>query len=174
MNDYLNAAGLDALDCNCAGRNDAGYVLIREAQLEDIPTLCSLLHELFSIEADFTPERAKQAAGLEMLIKEGDRSCVMVAELNGMVVGMCSCQLVISTAQGGPAGLLEDLIVSRPYRGQGIGPKLLRAIETWAKMQGASRVQLLADRTNTAALEFYLANEWKRTQLICLRRVQDV
>lgn len=172
MNDYLNAAELDAPDCKVPP--EGGYVLIREAQVEDIPTLCSLLHELFSIEADFVPERAKQAAGLEMLIREGDRSCVMVAELNGIVVGMCSCQLVISTAQGGPAGLLEDLIISHPYRGQGIGPKLLRAIETWAKMQGASRVQLLADRTNTSALEFYLKNEWKRTQLICLRRIQDL
>jgi ribosomal protein S18 acetylase RimI-like enzyme len=170
MNDYLKNVALDAPDCQKAP--EGGHVLIREAILEDIPTLCRLLHELFTIEADFTPERQKQARGLEMLINEGDRSCVMVAELNGIVVGMCSCQLVISTAQGGPSGLLEDLIISHPYRGHGIGPKLLRAIETWAKMNGAARVQLLADRTNTSALEFYLKNEWQRTQLICLRRIQ--
>lgn len=172
MNDSLNDAAPAAL--NGEGAPLAQPVLIREAILEDIPVLCSLLHELFTIEADFTPERAKQAAGLTMLIEASDRSGVMVAEMNGTVVGMCSCQLVISTAQGGPSGMLEDLIVSHPYRGHGIGPKLLRAIETWAKMHGAYRVQLLADRANTAALEFYLKNEWKRTQLICLRRIQDM
>ena len=51
----------------------------------------------------------------------GKHRCIKVAEIDGAVRGMCTVQLVISTAEGGLAGLVEDLVVDRTYRGQGIG-----------------------------------------------------
>jgi GNAT superfamily N-acetyltransferase len=87
---------------------------------------------------------------------------------------MCSAQALISTAEGGWVALVEDMVVSTPYRGTGVGRRLMTAIEEWAKKRGMSRLQLLADRTNFAALDFYDKMGWCPTQLICLRRKWDL
>ena len=83
---------------------------------------------------------------------------------------MCSAQLLVSTAEGGRAALLEDLVVDEKYHSQGIGSTLLSAVEFWALSKGAKRLELLADRNNAKALEFYKQRGWRRTQLICLHK----
>jgi GNAT superfamily N-acetyltransferase len=52
----------------------------------------------------------------------------------------------------------------------GIGRLLMSHMEQWARKKGMTRMQLLADRTNTNALAFYEKIGWRATQLICLRR----
>ena len=55
---------------------------IRLANEHDIPMMAELLHELFAIETDFTPDYALQARGLKLLL-ESDRAVIFVAELKG-------------------------------------------------------------------------------------------
>ena len=86
------------------------------------------------------------------------------------VLGMCTVQTLISTAEGGRVGLLEDLVVAADFRRQGIGAKLLAEAVKWAECQGLKRLQLLADKNNEAALSFYENQGWKSTQLVCLRK----
>jgi GNAT superfamily N-acetyltransferase len=86
---------------------------------------------------------------------------------------MVTGQLVISTAEGGPALLVEDLYVVQKSRGRGIGRMLLEKIGIWAHGHGAKRLQLLADRDNLGALQFYRATGWQPTRLICLRKYHD-
>jgi ribosomal protein S18 acetylase RimI-like enzyme len=95
-----------------------------------------------------------------------------VAELlnDNKVLGMCTVQTLISTAEGGPVGLLEDLIVATDFRNQGIGAKLLAEAVNWAECQGLKRLQLLADKNNLPALNFYQKQGWNSTQLACLRK----
>jgi len=130
-----------------------------------------LLKALFSIEADFEINPDKQSRGLKLLLNN-DSACVLVAESNDdkKILGMCSLQTFISTAEGGPVGLLEDLIVDTEFRYQGIATKLLTEIFLWANRQGLSRIQLLADKNNIAALAFYEQQHWQSTQLICLKK----
>jgi ribosomal protein S18 acetylase RimI-like enzyme len=142
---------------------------IRTAELTDIDTLVLLLAELFQIEADFQIDASKQRAGLELLLNS-QTAWVFVAQADDKVVGMCSLQQLISTAEGAKVGLIEDLIVNADYRGQGIGQQLLRYVENWAKEQGLKRLQLLADKNNQSALDFYVRQDWKTTQLIALRK----
>jgi Acetyltransferase, GNAT family len=129
-----------------------------------------LLRILFSIETDFAFDELTQRKGLEMMLDDNTNRCIMVAELNQQIVGMCTAQILVSTAEGGIVALIEDLIVKDSHRGQGLGKKLLSAIEDWALAQGVRRLQLLADRNNTPALNFYQKMNWKSTQLICLRK----
>jgi len=143
---------------------------IRTAVYQDIPHLIRLLAVLFSLERDFTPDELKQQRGLEIMLGPSDQRVVLVAEAEGRVVGMCTAQILISTAEGGPAALIEDLVVDAKFRGQGIGSSLLRKIECWATEKGAQRLQLLADRNNLSALEFYKKIGWQHTQLMCLRK----
>ena len=77
-----------------------------------------------------------------------------MAELLGerRVLGMCTVQTMISTAEGGRVGLLEDLVVAADFRNQGQGEKLLAEAVRWAECQGLKRLQLLADKNNLSAL----------------------
>jgi len=143
--------------------------LIRPARPADLEALVGLLRLLFSIEADFAFDPARQRQGLAMLLAH-DGAVVLVAEAAGEVVGMCSGQLTISTAEGGFALLVEDMVVAEAWQGRGLGRELLTALEQWAAARKIGRLQLLADRNNTAALEFYRKLGWQATELICLRR----
>jgi len=141
---------------------------MRVAQKNDIPAMANLLSELFAIEVDFEIDLEKQQRGLTLLL-ESNQAVVFVAEVEHQIIGMCSLQLLISTAQGSRVGLIEDVIITKNRQKQGIGKQLLETVKNWAKQQGLTRLQLLADKTNQNALDFYQSNDWKTTQLIALR-----
>lgn len=143
--------------------------VIRPARATDLDAMTELLRRLFSIESDFAFDQARQAAGLSLLLASG-KDLVLVAECRNRVVGMCSVQTLISTAEGGRVGLMEDLVVAEDHAGRGIGRKLLEGIETWAVQQRLSRLQLLADIDNQPALAFYEHLDWKKTRLAALRK----
>lgn len=143
---------------------------IRRAVSADIPAFVGLLEQLFSIEKDFVFDAAKQERGLRLLLAES-RAIVLVAEQGGHVIGMCTGQLLISTAEGGPSVLVEDVAILPAWQGKGAGRMLLAAIGEWAVSQGASRMQLLADRNNAPALAFYRKTGFQATEMICLRKM---
>jgi GNAT superfamily N-acetyltransferase len=145
-------------------------VAVRAARDADLPELVRLLGVLFSIEADFRPDVERQRRGLALMLAAPDARGVLVAERHGAVVGMVTIQLVVSTAEGGPAALVEDLVVDETERGHGTGRRLLAAAEAWSGARGATRLQLLADRENAPALRFYERLGWRPTQLVCWRR----
>lgn len=147
---------------------DGSVIRIRPATPEDIREMTDLLEELFSIEADFSPDPLKQAKGIALLLTSASAG-VFVAQKTRQIVGMVTVQAVISTAEGGRSGLMEDLIVTKSLRGKGIGSALFAMVQTWCRNRGISRIQLLADQNNPAALRFYTKSGWSRTELITLR-----
>lgn len=146
---------------------------VRPASAGDIDTLVTLLQQLFTIEDDFQIDGKKQRQGLAMML-DNPRGCIMVAENNGRVIGMCTGQLLVSTAEGGPALFMEDVVVAEGFRGYGAGRLLVSAMGEWAAGRGASRLQLLADQKNREALAFYARLGWQTTGLICLRKYQEI
>ncbi|TGE40222.1 GNAT family N-acetyltransferase [Desulfosporosinus fructosivorans] len=144
--------------------------VIRRARYSDISGMIRLLRILFSIETDFSFEEGTQQSGLEMMLDDVTTRCILVAEQKQQIVGMCTAQILVSTAEGGIVALVEDLVVEDTCRGEGIGRDLLVAIEGWAIARGVKRLQLLADQKNTPALEFYKKMDWKSTQLISLQK----
>jgi GNAT superfamily N-acetyltransferase len=132
--------------------------------------MCDLLTELFSIEADFVVAPDKQTRGLQLLLEDESGSLVIVAAVENEVVGMCSVQTLISTSEGGLVGLVEDVVVKTDYRSKGVGTALLSEIFSWCEEKGITRVQLLADRDNQQALDYYVSREWIYTNLICMRK----
>jgi len=132
--------------------------------------MAALLNDLFTIEQDFVPNTAAQQRGLAMLMDHPSYAHIFVADVQGSVVGMCVLHIRISTALGGWAGVVEDVIVNPSYRGQGIGTRLLDAAAAHARERGMIRLHLLMDRDNTAAHQFYRARGWKGTQLVCLTK----
>lgn len=144
---------------------------VRPARRDDLPALCTLLGELFAIEADFQADPYKQWRGLELLLTQSQEALLLVAELDGAVVGMCSAQVLLSTAEGGEVALVEDVVVRSDQRGMGVGSRLLAGVESWCLERGIRRLQLLADRGNTPALDFYHTKGWQPTQLTAWRKI---
>lgn len=143
-------------------------ITVRPARAADLNALVDLLRVLFTIEADFVVDEEKQSRGLHLLL-DNDRACLLVAEAESVVIGMCSGQLVISTVEGGPSLLVEDVVVHQSVRGRGVGRQLMAELARWARARNALRLQLLADRHNSRALDFYRRLDWQQTDLFCLR-----
>ncbi|EFK11118.1 toxin-antitoxin system, toxin component, GNAT family [delta proteobacterium NaphS2] len=146
-------------------------LVIRNGERRDLSSMVRLLKILFTADEDFAVNAERQRSGLKMMLEAGRKShCIKVAEMDGKVVGMCTVQLLISTAEGGVVGLVEDMVVDPEFRGQCIGRLLMEHIEAWALKRGVTRLQLLAERTNFPALKFYDKIGWQSTKLICVRR----
>jgi ribosomal protein S18 acetylase RimI-like enzyme len=142
---------------------------IRYAKFEDIESLVKLLSELFAIEEDFEVNEVKQRQGLKMLLENTENNILLVAENDNEIIGFVSVQVIISTAEGGKVGLLEDMIIKSKYRSMKIGTKLINKMMKISKEKGLLRLQLFADKNNKKALDFYKKTGWTQTQLIYFR-----
>ncbi|MBN2040501.1 MAG: GNAT family N-acetyltransferase [Spirochaetes bacterium] len=144
---------------------------IRKADEKDIPEMVDLLVLLFSLEADFTINTGNQTKGLEFLLKDKNSHVLVLENENEKIIGMTTMQILISTSEGGRVGLIEDVIISNEYRGKGAGKAIINEIKKLACDLKLTRLQLLADKNNTNAIEFYKKIGWRITDLICLRQM---
>lgn len=148
----------------------AQAVEIGPAGLDDLPALQKLLGELFAQEHDFTPDAEKQARALRLILDDTQRGRIFVARHKGEAIAMASVLRTVSTAEGGLVGLLEDVIVAKPYRRHGLGRHLLDHVLQWCNQQGLPRVTLLTDHDNLAAIAFYERAGFSRSAMAVLRR----
>ncbi len=130
-------------------------VSIDFATAADLEALADLLAELFTLESDFQPERHKQLAGLRLILEHPSSGQLFVLRVDGQIAGMANALKTVSTAEGCHVLLLEDVIVSPPFRGQKLGRQLVDHVLNWAERNSLPRVTLLADQDNTPALAFY-------------------
>ena len=87
---------------------------------------------------------------------EAAGDAVLVAEVGGIVVGVC--QLIVFRHlqhRGGRCAEIESVHVHPDYRGRGIGSALLRDAAARAGRLGCYRVQLTSDVVRTDARRFY-------------------
>ena len=146
-------------------------IVIDFATANDLPSLVDLLAELFALESDFQPDRDKQLRGLLTILDEPELGRLFVVRVDGKVVGMANALITISTAEGGRALLLEDVVVHRDHRGGGLGRQLVEHVLTWAKRRGIVRATLLTDRSNQPALDFYHRLGFKDSHMAVLRKM---
>jgi GNAT superfamily N-acetyltransferase len=136
----------------------------------DLPAMADLLHQLFTLESDFHPERKRQLTGLQTILDTPAIGRLFVLRSDGKVVGMANALITVSTALGTPVVLLEDVIVSRAYRGGGLGKSLVNHVCDWAKSQGMGRVTLLADADNAPAIAFYAKLGFEKSAMVVRRK----
>jgi GNAT superfamily N-acetyltransferase len=144
---------------------------IEQATLEDLPQLTDLLHELFTMEGDFMPNRAKQMRGLRLILEQPNRGRIFVLRQDGMILAMINLLFTISTAEGGFVIMLEDVIVHRDFRGRGFGDKLLAHTIEYAKRKDFLRITLLTDRLNDDGQRFFRAHGFAESKMIPMRLV---
>jgi len=144
-------------------------MLIDKATLSDIPMLTRLLVTLFTQEAEFTPNPQAHQQGLLRIIETPEMGVILVARMDGQIVGMVNLLFTVSSALGASVALLEDMVVSPDARGQGVGKALLSAAINYARSQGCQRITLLTDRDNVNAQNFYAQQGFVESPMIPMR-----
>ena len=85
---------------------------------------------------------------------------VLVAEINGGVVGYVLGAVVDLTPQmfiREKCGLLADIFVEPTYRRNGIGRKLIVALQAWLRSQGAQYIEWQVAAHNADGIAFWRA-----------------
>ena len=152
-------------------------VWVGDAVAADLEAVAGLLHALFTQEAEFTPDREKQLRGLRMLFDEPASGRLFVArdmDMHDRVIGMASLQFEISTALGGRAAWVEDVIVDSAHRGRGVGARLFGHLIAFARSEGLLRLSLLTDHDNATAQGLYSGFGFVRSTMIPMRLVLEI
>ncbi len=149
----------------------ASATRIEPATIEDMPQLVELLVALFSEEQDFAPDRNKQEEGLRQILEQPKLGRILVLRTDYQVIGMVNLLFTISTAEGGPVVLMEDVIVHPQHRRQGYGSQLLEHAVDFAKRRGFRRITLLTDRISAQSQSFFARHGFGFSSMIPMRLV---
>lgn len=141
---------------------------LRYAVKKDIPELILLLKQLFEIEKDFSFVPENHSYGLALLL-ESERALILTVTFEGRIIGMCTLQWIVSTAEGGYSGWVEDVVVHESFRRKGVGSRLMKYLIDEAMRRDLVRLQLLVDETNFSAEVFYSGGGWKKTRMRALK-----
>jgi ribosomal protein S18 acetylase RimI-like enzyme len=156
-------------------------VSIRPAAPADLDAIGRLGALLVRTHHDFDPDRflaatpqTQHAYGsfLGTQLAEPD-TIILVAERDGEVVGYTYAGIEGTDYMSlrGPAGVLYDIVVDPPYRGQGVGRMLLDATLEALQADGAPRVVLSTAERNEAAQRLFARAGFRRTMIEMTREL---
>lgn len=109
------------------------------------PASASDTRPLFELVRTFptpTPPSAEQFSRALNAKLPDPFSCLFVAEHQGRLVGYVSGYCHATFYAGGPTAWVDELLVSEPLRGTGIGRQLMDAFERWAQHRQCVLVSL--------------------------------
>jgi GNAT superfamily N-acetyltransferase len=130
-------------------------VTIRDAGVGDGAIIFNFIHALadyekLAHEVVATPERIE-----EILTRPEARAHAVIAQLNGVPVGMALYFYNFSTFLGRHGIYIEDLYVDPSHRSGGIGKELLQHLAAKAVAEGCGRMEWWVLDWNEPAINFY-------------------
>jgi GNAT superfamily N-acetyltransferase len=144
---------------------------LEPATLEDLPQLTDLVVSLLSEEEDFHADRVKQQRGIKLILEQPKLGRIFVLRNDHTVIAMVNLLFTISTAEGGPVVLMEDVIVHPMHRGQGYGSRLLKYAIDFAREKKFKRITLLTDKISAESQRFFQKHGFTFSHMIPMRLV---
>lgn len=144
-------------------------MVIREARLEDIPAIATLLQALIAMHDKAPPVVRRLASNVEYVLQSPD-TWYFVAETDDALVGMLQVNQRYSTWDDGHYGYIEDFIVAEGWRGRGVGVQLLAHVEAQARTRAWVRLDLDVRAMNDA-VRLYERAGYRKTDYLIYRRV---
>ena len=146
-------------------------VRIVTAQTEDVPIVLDLIKALAEYERMSDLVVATEESLRMWLFGERPAAEVVLARVEGSVVGFALFFHNFSTFLGRPGLYLEDLFVMPEWRGCGIGRKLMEHLAGIAVGRGCGRMEWTVLDWNQPAIGFYdrigarLLQDWRLCRL---------
>jgi Predicted acetyltransferase len=126
-------------------------IVIQRMERDDLPGLSLLFEELSGKKADIE----KMAKSFEWMAKNEDYF-VLGAKYDGKLVGSLMgiiCHDLVGECK--PFIVIENVIVSSEFRGQGIGKKLMLEIEKIGRNKNCYYIMFVSGMQRKAAHQFY-------------------
>ena len=130
-------------------------VTINDALEADLPFISVLILEL--VESLDDSERANLDNFYQNfipLLSKPD-SKILVAKMGRKVVGFIHVTIRQTLFHPEPSGLIEELIVTKSHRGQGIGSLLVSEAVKKCEQLGCCEIEVSTEKSNVKAREFY-------------------
>ena len=124
-------------------------IVIRAPKPNDAAAIAALMGELgYPSEVRDIPARLSALAGDPTTI-------IWLGELDGKVVAVGTGKVFHAINQNAPVAWLTALVVAENARGRGVGQRIVRVAEEWARAKGASKLALTSALHRKEAHEFY-------------------
>jgi len=130
-------------------------ILTREAKASDLLTIRNLTLELIEAIGDTEGIDIKLITENSQNFLSEANSHIIVAEIEGVVVGFVNFTTRTTILHRGLSGLIDEFIVAKSYRGNGIGRRLLSSTIRKSRQLGCCEVEVSTEKTNIEAREFY-------------------
>jgi predicted N-acetyltransferase YhbS len=135
-----------------------GQSLIRSAKAGDADALSALISQLgYEAAAEDVRER--------LATMTAEDRVVLVAELEGRVVGCLSTSVMRVLHRPAPVGRISMMVVDESLRGKGIGAELVAAAEAALAQQGCYMIEVTSHNRREAAHRFYERLGYEKTSV---------
>jgi GNAT superfamily N-acetyltransferase len=139
--------------------------VIRPAKMEDAPGLARLLRGIGYLQAfeneteEASLARIRRHLGLNFA--DDSHTLLVAARDDGRMLGFTAVHWLAYLILAAPEGYISELFVEVDARGQGLGGRLLQAVEVEARRRGCGRLSLLNMRERESYLRgFYIKHGW--------------
>jgi len=132
---------------------------VRPAGPADALRLAELIEavEAYYGTSEVSPLSARVADVERHVLAPGAAASVLVADVDGTVVGFASYSMLWPAAEAAASAFLKEVFVEEAHRGLGIGRALFGAVSSDAQRRGATRLDWTVDASNPSAAAFYEA-----------------
>ena len=126
-------------------------LIIREAAHTDFEGILPLLGQLW-------PDVILDVKALEKVYHnaiDSERQRLIIGQVNGKIIAFCSLTVKNNLWLAGQLGHVDELVVDRAYRGQGMGKKMMIKITELAQQSKCKRIELDSAFHRKDAHHFY-------------------
>ena len=129
-------------------------LVLRAASLADLQLLLPLVEEFHALEGVHQSATMRERA-LRPLLAEPALGRIWFIEHTGVVLGYVAVCFGYSIEFRGRDAFLDEVFISAPYRGRGLGGAALRALGVEVEALGLKALHLEVDVDNEAARRLY-------------------
>lgn len=144
---------------------------IEPATVEDLSILTTFISDLMEEQPDFVSDEAAHAKGIQLILESPSKGRIFVLRDDEDILGMVNILFTITTALGGCAALMEDVIIHPQYRRQGLGSLMLDYAVAFAEEKDFKRITLLADAQDEKSQSFFQNKGFDFSGLIPMKRI---
>ena len=129
---------------------------VRPATPADEEDALDLLEQLFEPPGNVPPDytRGRASTAFRWAVERPDADVLLAFDGN-KAIGLTSVYADIQSLGFGPKCWLQDMVVDKERRSEGIGGLLMSAAEDWARGQGLTHIELSSNSARVDAHRFY-------------------